>query len=105
MALTDGISSLQTILGSLSVNGTKQASATKPTERTTESGTEAVTGAPAQRPDQASLSSAGGLVAQALASSDVRLEKVTELQAAIASGTYKVSAQDVAHKMIESLLS
>jgi len=54
--------------------------------------------------DQASLSSAGGLMAQALESPDVRLDKVASLQQAIANGSYNVSSSDVADKMIESLL-
>lgn len=54
--------------------------------------------------DQASLSSAGGLVAQALESSDTRLAKVASLQQAIAAGSYSVSSSDVADKIIQSLL-
>ncbi|MGD0445217.1 MAG: flagellar biosynthesis anti-sigma factor FlgM [Edaphobacter sp.] len=54
--------------------------------------------------DQAELSSAGGLVAQALASSDVRTAKVGALQQAIAAGNYSVSSSDVADKIIQSLL-
>jgi negative regulator of flagellin synthesis FlgM len=54
--------------------------------------------------DQANLSSTGGLVAQALESSDARLAKVASLQQAIASGNYSVSSSDVADKIIQSLL-
>jgi negative regulator of flagellin synthesis FlgM len=54
--------------------------------------------------DQADLSSAGGLVAQALESSDARIAKVTALQQAIATGNYSVSSSDVADKIIQSLL-
>jgi flagellar biosynthesis anti-sigma factor FlgM len=35
---------------------------------------------------------------------DVRLEKIERLKAAIANGTYHVSAEDLAEKMIESML-
>jgi flagellar biosynthesis anti-sigma factor FlgM len=35
---------------------------------------------------------------------DVRMEKVERLKAAIANGTYSVSAEDLAEKMIESML-
>ncbi len=104
MTPTEGISSLQTILGSLNVNGTKQTAAAKIADTTTGRGKPAGTQTHDQSLDQTNLSSAGGLVAQASASSDVRLEKVTQLQAAIASGTYKVSAHDVADKIIEGLL-
>jgi negative regulator of flagellin synthesis FlgM len=54
--------------------------------------------------DQADLSSAGGVVTQALKSSDIRSEKVASLQQAIAAGTYNVSSSDVADKIIEGLL-
>jgi negative regulator of flagellin synthesis FlgM len=55
--------------------------------------------------DQASLSHASTLLAQALTtSSDVRTEKVASLQQAIASGNYHVSSADVADKLINSLL-
>lgn len=54
--------------------------------------------------DQASLSSIGGLAAQALQAPDVRQEKIAPLQAAIAAGTYNVSSAAVADKMIGSLL-
>jgi negative regulator of flagellin synthesis FlgM len=54
--------------------------------------------------DQANLSSTGGLVAQALESSDIRSAKVASLQQTIAAGTYSVSSSDVADKIIQSLL-
>jgi negative regulator of flagellin synthesis FlgM len=54
--------------------------------------------------DQTTLSSTGGLVAQALEGSDTRSAKVESLQQAIAAGTYSVSSSDVADKIIRSLL-
>lgn len=54
--------------------------------------------------DQTKLSSTGGLVAQALESSDIRSAKVASLQQAIAAGTYSVPSSDVADKIIQSLL-
>jgi negative regulator of flagellin synthesis FlgM len=54
--------------------------------------------------DQANLSSAGGVVAQALEGSDIRYAKVAALQQAIATGSYSVSSSDVADKIIRSLL-
>ena len=54
--------------------------------------------------DAASLSTAGAVVAQATAGSDVRTDKVAALQAAIARGDYHVPAGDVADKLIGSLL-
>jgi len=54
--------------------------------------------------DQTNISSTSELLAAALGGSDVRLEKVLPLQQAIANGTYKVSAEDVAEKLISSLI-
>jgi negative regulator of flagellin synthesis FlgM len=54
--------------------------------------------------DQTNLSSTGGIVAQALESSDTRSAKVTSLQQTIAAGSYSVSSSDVADKIIQSLL-
>lgn len=90
---TNGISSLGKLLGSLTLSESKPK-----TDAVAVQGTEK----PVQ--DQASVSVAGGLAAQAAGDSDVRLARVQQLQAAIANGTYRVSATDVADKMIESLL-
>jgi negative regulator of flagellin synthesis FlgM len=57
-----------------------------------------------EQTDQATLSSMGGLVSQALGGSDVRMDKIAKLQQVIASGSYSVSSSDVAGKMIDSLL-
>ena len=57
--------------------------------------------------DHADLSSGGLAVAQSAkesAVSDVRMDKVNSVRAAIANGSYHVSAQDVADKVIQSLL-
>jgi negative regulator of flagellin synthesis FlgM len=53
--------------------------------------------------DETKLSSTGGLIAQALAGSDVRSAKVEALQKAIADGSYSVSSSDVADKLIQTL--
>jgi negative regulator of flagellin synthesis FlgM len=62
--------------------------------------------AQAVEPDaaQTSLSSTSTYLAAALATSDVRMEKVASLQQAIAAGTYNVSSADVAEKIITSQL-
>ena len=54
--------------------------------------------------DQTNLSSAGGLVVQALEGEDTRSAKVASLQQAIAAGTYSVPSSSVADKIIQSLL-
>jgi negative regulator of flagellin synthesis FlgM len=51
------------------------------------------------------LSVAGTQVAQTSATSDVRLDKVASVQAALQAGTYQVAASDVAHKLVDSLLA
>lgn len=50
------------------------------------------------------VSTTAGALAQITGQSDVRTEKVAQLQAAIASGTYNVSSSDVADKLIDSML-
>jgi negative regulator of flagellin synthesis FlgM len=54
--------------------------------------------------DQATLSSAASAAAQAAPDSDVRMEKVAEVQKALADGTYNVASSDVANRMIDSML-
>jgi len=54
--------------------------------------------------DEARLSTAAGVMAQALTGSDVRTEKVAALQQQIAAGTYSVPASDVADKMVRALM-
>lgn len=54
--------------------------------------------------DQADVSTVGGLVAQASQVADVRMEKVSSIQQALATGTYNVSANDVAGKIISSMI-
>jgi flagellar biosynthesis anti-sigma factor FlgM len=99
MTALDGISTLATTLGGLNGNlGISNVASTATAEAKPEkSGTPTVT-------DQANVSSAAGLVAQALNTSDVRMDKVTALQTAIASGSYSVPASEVAGKIVDSLL-
>jgi negative regulator of flagellin synthesis FlgM len=97
MSYTNAIGSLQPAVNSISLSESKPAA---PTSTTDVSGS----AASVDRADEASLSSAGGIVAQALEGSDVRTTKVAALQQAIAEGSYNVSSSDVAEKMIQSLL-
>jgi len=53
--------------------------------------------------DEAHLSPAAQLISQALALPEVRMDKVASVQAKLASGTYQVSASEVAAKMIDDL--
>lgn len=54
--------------------------------------------------DEATLSTAASAAAQAAPDSDVRMDKVTAIQQALAAGTYNVPAVDVADKMISQML-
>jgi negative regulator of flagellin synthesis FlgM len=58
---------------------------------------------PAQT-DEATLSPAASLAARTASDSDVRMEKVNQVQQALAAGTYNVPASEVAGKMIERML-
>jgi flagellar biosynthesis anti-sigma factor FlgM len=58
----------------------------------------------ARSSDQATISSASGVLSTALTSSDVRTAKVASLQASINAGTYNVPASSVADKMLSSIL-
>jgi len=54
--------------------------------------------------DHATLSSAGTEVSQTASEADVRAEKVTAVQAALAAGSYEVPASAVASKMVDAML-
>jgi negative regulator of flagellin synthesis FlgM len=102
MSYASGINSLQQTINSITSSEAKPAtpvsspdSASNPTEGSIANMAQA---------DQANLSLAGGLVAQALEGSDTRSAKVASLQQAIATGNYSVSSSDVADKIIQSLL-
>jgi negative regulator of flagellin synthesis FlgM len=99
MSYSNEIGGLQHALSSIGAVGTTHTNTTGTT-------TKPNNGLPAspELADQTTLSSMGGLVVQALGTSDVRIEKVAKLQQAIASGNYSISSSDVAEKMIDSLL-
>jgi flagellar biosynthesis anti-sigma factor FlgM len=54
--------------------------------------------------DKSVVSSAGDAMLQAMGQSDVRTDKVANLQTAIANGAYNVSSSDVAQGLIASML-
>jgi negative regulator of flagellin synthesis FlgM len=54
--------------------------------------------------DRAEVSTVASLAHQAMAVSDVRMEKVAALQQSIASGTYHVNAADVADKLVRQMM-
>lgn len=51
------------------------------------------------------LSVSAGVLASMLSESDVRMDRVSDLQQSIGSGTYYVPASDVAGKMLSSPLN
>lgn len=54
--------------------------------------------------DEATLSSAASYAAKAAPDSDVRMDKVDQVQQALAAGTYNVPSTEVASKMIDQML-
>ena len=99
MSFGDGIGDLKRTLGAITP-------ATKPqaTERTDASPSKTLLAVKETRADEASLSEAGGLIAQIFGGSDVRTDKVAALQQAIGNGSYNVDSSVVAGKIIQSLL-
>ncbi|HZD51369.1 MAG TPA: flagellar biosynthesis anti-sigma factor FlgM [Silvibacterium sp.] len=53
--------------------------------------------------DEAHLSAAAVAISQTSALPDVRMDKVTAIQAGLAEGSYQVSSSDVAAKLIEHM--
>jgi negative regulator of flagellin synthesis FlgM len=54
--------------------------------------------------DHATFSNAGSMVAQSSSDAGVRLDKVAQIQAALAAGTYNSSPSAMASKMVDSML-
>jgi flagellar biosynthesis anti-sigma factor FlgM len=55
--------------------------------------------------DLATLSSAASQVSETAGGDNVRLDKVAQIQAALAAGTYFVPASAVASKVVDSMLA
>jgi flagellar biosynthesis anti-sigma factor FlgM len=100
MTYASGINSLQEAINSITPSEAKPAAQVSASD----SVSKATKIANVEHVDQTNLSSTGGLVAQALATSDTRSAKVASLQQAISAGNYSVSSTDVADKIIQSLL-
>jgi negative regulator of flagellin synthesis FlgM len=65
----------------------------------------AATGESALTSDQATLSSAGSAVLESSADGGVRADKVADIQAALADGSYNVPASAVATKVVDAMLN
>lgn len=91
-------------LGNLTLANLEGAGATERSSRTQaqqESNAVADTAAPTA--DTARVSNASSALTQS-ADSDVRFDRVAELKAAIASGSYQVSSSEIAEKIVNTLL-
>ena len=55
--------------------------------------------------DRATLSGAGTEVSLSAADETVRMDRVAEVQAALAAGTYQIPAKAVATKLVDAMLS
>ncbi len=94
MEVRNNLDGLQTLLG---VGGAKPTAGSAPGSQS----------AKAETPlagDVATLSSVGAQMQQAGLQPDVRMETVTRVHAALASGTYNVSSAAVAGKVIDFML-
>ena len=69
------------------------------------SGATTSTGTSGLSSDSATLSSAGSEVQLTAGEDGVRMDKVSGVQAALAAGTYNVSSQAVAGKMVDAMLA
>jgi len=103
MGYANGIGTLPQTISTLDTAAPAKTSATSAAAGTANGVTDGVSSAISG--DRTSLSSASGLLAQALSGSDVRADKVAALQQSIAAGTYSVSASDVASKVMDFLLN
>jgi negative regulator of flagellin synthesis FlgM len=65
---------------------------------------EATADGSAQGSAPAAFSSAGSEVSQTAGDTEVRMDKVAGIQAALAAGTYKVSTGAVASRVVDSML-
>jgi len=98
----DGIGALGNVPENLGTNGPAQTAETvaAPLVKNAASSISATTAVA----DQTSVSATAGQVTAALSTSDVRQDKVSALQTAIANGSYNVPASAVAGKIVDSLL-
>jgi negative regulator of flagellin synthesis FlgM len=102
MSYANGINSLQQTINSITASEATPSAPVSVSDGVPEAS--AVSVVNVEHVDQTNLSSTGGLVAQALETSDIRSAKVALLQQTIAAGSYSVSSSDVADKIIQSLL-
>lgn len=91
-----------------SLDGLKSLFGTAPTEQAAQSAQQQTKSGAASSSwlgsDSATVSSAGSEVSQTASDTGVRMDKVSSIQAALASGSYSVSSALVASKVVDSML-
>ena len=95
MNIHDGFRSLDQVFG----NG-----AANPVAHKSARAFAAVQGQEGFRADEAHVSPAASLATQAATAPDVRMEKVSTIQQALATGNYKISNFDVAASLVDQML-
>jgi flagellar biosynthesis anti-sigma factor FlgM len=95
MNINDGLHNLP------EATGVTETSRISPVQRQT-SVSSPGTGAMAQ--DSADVSAAADLANKAMQAADVRMDKVAAVQQAINNGTYNVSPEDVAEKLVRQMI-
>ena len=93
------MSDMQAVFGGAKATGSEEVGSAVNPQNGVSAGNQSLTGA-----DKSVVSATGDAMLQAMGTSDVRMDKVASLQAAIASGSYQVSSSDVADSLIESML-
>lgn len=103
MEIRNNVENLRTLLGVNSATNAQGAQGTQAAQNAP--GRQGTAPAAQQLPgDHATLSSLGTQAAESGSNGGVRAEKVAAVQAALAAGTYSVSAKAVAGKIVDSLL-
>ncbi|HUN82948.1 MAG TPA: flagellar biosynthesis anti-sigma factor FlgM [Terracidiphilus sp.] len=97
MEIHNSVEGLKTLLGVPSTDSTSP--------QPVRSGTSASGAAPGLTGDHATLSAAATEVSISASSPDVRMDKVSAVQAALAAGTYDVPASAVATKVVDAMLA
>jgi flagellar biosynthesis anti-sigma factor FlgM len=92
MIVNNDLQGMQQLFSSQEVTRASTGKAESPSARTDAGG------------DEATLSPAASMAARSASDSDVRLDKVSQVQQALSAGTYSIPASEVAGKMIDRML-
>jgi negative regulator of flagellin synthesis FlgM len=93
MDIRSGFEGLKSILG-----------VSQPTPAPTQPKSNTAVGGSGLGNDQATFSNAASAVSQGSGDSGVRTDKVAQIQAALAAGTYSISPSALASRMVDSML-